>query len=274
MGAYFPRWWEYLALLIGLILLIWFGACRVLVPSLDSALSRGIIHINMTAEELMSGIGLQNGDLIFLAGNTQGERAIKLFHNSYYSHVCLVFRDERGAIDDTPKNTIFVWESDLGQGYRSGPRVMRLWDKLQRWGGRERTASRIGMWKRFISIPEAKPTATAILDIAKPYIDAKVDMDITMSSWFLADYPDSAIYRFLKGNGLKGNDLKGERGEKGNALEGKKIFCSELLAATLQTLGIMSKEHHPSWFTPESFASGKGVTLKKGAYGSPIYFAF
>lgn len=242
---YKPKWWEYFALFIGIVLLIWFVSCRFLVKSLKEDYEKGkIVPTFDNIEDLLKNV--ENGDLIFLSGDTQGERAIRMAHNSYYSHVGFLFVDKRGAIDSTPKNTVFIWESDLGQGYRDGPRIMRLWDKLSRWKG-----CKIGMIRKYSSFFH-RPKTEEILNVAKPILDANIGMDISMTSWFFSDYPESKIFKFLKDD---------------------KVFCSGLVAFTLQKLGIMDYRKHPSWYTPENFASGKDVFVR-GFYHYPVYFKF
>jgi hypothetical protein len=258
---YVPKWWEITVLLFGLIGLIWFLSCRYLAPSLEKAIAKGVIPEPVLLgketqfrraegyEDLLSKV--QNGDLLFFAGSSQGERVIRFFHNSYYSHMCIVFKDPNGAIDDTPENTIFIWETDLGQRYKDGPRIMRLSEKLDRWKG-----SKIGMWMRYIP-PDAlgldRPLTSDILAIAQEYLDADIQMDINMVSWFFCRWPESFIFRSLK--------------NKNN------VFCSELVADTLQRIGILAKGRHPSWYTPENFARGQ-VPIIKGNYASPVYFKF
>jgi hypothetical protein len=241
---YKPKWWEITILLFGLIGLIWFLSCRYLAPSLENVVSFDI----STKEYVMSKI--QNGDLLFFAGTSQGERTIRFFHNSYFSHVCMVFRDERGLDKPSPENSIFVWEADLGQKYKDGPRIMRLSEKLNRWKG-----FKIGMWMRYIPrdvFGMDRPKTEDILNIAQEYLNLDKEMDMLMASWFFSRWPESSIFKFLKGN---------------------KVFCSELVVDTLQKLGIVDKIRHASWYSPESFVRGS-VPVIKGTYGTPSYFKF
>lgn len=242
--GYSPMWWEITVVLIGLLGLIWFMSCRYLAPSLENIKNLDAIE----RRELLNKV--ENGDLLFFSGTSQGERVIRFFHNSYYSHICMVFKDPNGALDNTPENTIFIWETDLGQRYKDGPRIMRLSEKLDRWKG-----SKIGMWKRYIpsdALGVDRPQTKDILAIAQTYLDSKKEMDIYMMSWFFSSWPNSWLFKTLKGNG---------------------VFCSELIVDTLQKLGIVSSTHHPSWYSPESFVRGE-VPLIKGSYSFPVYFTF
>lgn len=231
-----PEWWEILALVIGVVLILWFGSCRFLVPTLNISLGACL-----SSSKILDKV--KNLDLLFFTGTSQGERAIRVWHSSYYSHVCIVVRD-----DNTPGAPAFIWESDLGHKYKDGPRLMRLSEKLERWKG-----DKIGMWRRYIPsgpVSGNKPSAEDILKIVQEYLKTGAGMDINMLSWFLSDYPDTAAFRFLKGNN---------------------VFCSELVAGTLQKLGILPKDKNPSWYTPDFFSKPLNV---KGNYGTPVYFSF
>lgn len=242
-GKYKPiyRWWEITIVFIGLIGLAWFLSCRYLAPSLERVFSRQQVDF-LTAKELLGKV--QNGDLLFFAGTSQGEKVIRFFHNSYYSHMCMAFYDPNGAIDSTPENTIFIWEADLGQRYKDGPRIMRLSEKLNRWKG-----SKIGMWMRYIPsdpLGIERPPASEILRIAQEYLDAEIEMDVAMASWFFSRWPESFIFSKLKGK--------------------KKVFCSELVVDTLQKLGIVAKERHPVLVFSRKFCKRRSSHHKRNLY--------
>ncbi len=239
---------EIFVLVLCFVLILWFGGCAFLVPTLEISKIDAI-----TVDNLLNKV--QNGDLIFLAGKSQGERAIRFFHSSYYSHMGMIFVDERNAVKDANgnvpvENKIFIWEADLGQGSRSGPRVMKLADKLKRWKG-----EKIGMWKRYIN--ETRPSTKDILSVVQLYLSSKIHMDLSMVSWFFARWPKSALFKYFKmGDG-----------------DGENVFCSELMVATLQKLDIIDSDKHPSWYSPEDFVRDK-VPLAKGTYGVANYFTF
>lgn len=153
-----------------------------------------------------------NGDLLFFSGDTIGEKAIKVYTGSCYTHVAFVFRD----LDEEqtpPVEVAFIWEADLGQGYRDGARVMRLSDKLKRWKGRP-----VIGWRKSKERPDKQSILKSINQ------NVKLDMDSSMVAW---------IFPFLK--------------------QPNKVFCSELVALTLQDLGMLGKTR-PSSFSPKDFA--------------------
>lgn len=71
---------------------------------------------------------LETGDLLLFSGNTTGEKAIKTYTLSDFSHISLIIRSEKG-------NQIWLWESDIGQHHKDGPRAITLENKLKKWKG-------------------------------------------------------------------------------------------------------------------------------------------
>ena len=228
------------------ILLLWALAPALCAPSIDKFVSGKASLTWVSSEHLLH--NATNGDVIFLSGNTYAEKSIRWHTSSCFSHMALIIREKDEDLLEAEKETspdgltAFVWEADIGQGYKKGPRVMRLRDKLKRWKG-----SKVGMWKRYVSFET--PSSKEILEQATKMVDRT--MDNSMVSWFFADYPNSSLFNFFKGKG--------------------KVYCSELVAETLQNIGIMEKDHHPGWYSPESFASD-AVKLKRGVYSTPLYF--
>ncbi len=181
---------------------------------------------------------VNNGDLLFFTGNTFGEKSIRWYHKSYWSHCSFVFRD----IDkNTGLDTAFVLESDLGQHHRDGPRVTRLTDKLKNWKGLSIIA-----WRKYKGSPIKKDD---ILAIATDYYTQNYTFDRSMYSWFFSNYPESSLYKKTK--------------------DPKAMFCSELIADVLQRLNVLDKQYISSWYTPETFYS-----WNVDIYEDPIHIDF
>jgi hypothetical protein len=211
-------------------------------PTSVTALYRQKFDVLPTAtkSDLLSNV--DNGDILFFAGTTFGEKSIKWYHKSEWNHCCFVFRD----VDETTGlDTPFILESDLGQRHRDGPRVMKLEEKLKLWKGHH-----IGMWRKYIFAD--RPNKYDILKIATNYFTGDFGFDKSMYSWFFSGNPESKIFKSLK--------------------DPKKIFCSELVASTLQDLNILDKEKIPAWYSPQHFASN--VKLIKGHYSIGRYFIY
>lgn len=138
-----------------------------------------------------------NGDLIFLSGKTKGENICKSVANSKYSHVGMLFRE---ISPFTNEDILYIWDSDLGQNTKDGPRVQVLKDKLKLYKG-----EKICMWRQ---LSGKRPSTENILEVIKKYMDG--EMDKNMLSYFMGIFKEK-----------------------------NKYFCSELIAETLKNLGIM-----------------------------------
>jgi hypothetical protein len=178
-------------------------------------------------KDLDAPFDLDNGDLIFFSGATKGEAAISTYTNCYFTHIGFLFREE---------GVVYIWEADLGQAYRGGPRVIRLKDKLERWKG-----EKIFCIKRYIG---DRPQLNDILRVIQKYVEW--DMDENMVSWFLPQF--SHLLR-----------------------DEKKLFCSELVIRTFVELGMMSSPSHYTNFSPADLYRGR-IDLVRGCYGPPHYF--
>jgi len=147
----------------------------------------------------------QTGDLIFLCADSFATRGIRLYTWCPYSHVGMIIR----AGDD-----LFLWEADYGSGYKNGPRVMKLEEKLKRYKGYP-----IIGWRQWKGSPINTDT---LIDIMKKYMTKK--MDTSLVSWVLPRLENSET-----------------------------TFCSKLIASTLADLGYLKLDakactYSPKWF--------------------------
>lgn len=158
-----------------------------------------------------------NGDLIFLCGQTYGERVCRSMCRCPFSHVGILFREK----NQEGESILYIWECDLGQGYNNGPRVVLAKDKLKKYKG-----NIIAGWKKF---QKDRPSTSNILECVNKYI--KYDFDNVMGSWFFSGVP--LIYKLFKYQ--------------------DKVFCSELVAMTYQDLGILPKKDKAFSYSPGTF---------------------
>jgi hypothetical protein len=207
-------------ILLGLIFLIF--------TVLFLAFRKAPLKNTILLEELLK--EANTGDLVFFSGTTLAERAIKIYTRSPFSHVGIIFKD----VDEHGKQIPFLWEADIGQSQKDGPRVIKLSDKIERWKGDRR----IG----FRKYKGDRPSKEVMMGIVSNYIN--LDMDSSMMSWLWSSYPSSKIFQ--------------------SNHDPKKVFCSELVAITLQTLGILSRSDHPTSYSPATFA--KKFPTRKGEY--------
>lgn len=121
----------------------------------DKAYSiRGRKCVLLRKEEL-STIPFDTGDLLFFSGETFTENMIKLYISSEISHVSMVVKE---------REEIYLWELDVGQGYKDGARVIPLVKKLERYRG-----SKIFLYRKTnLSFPLCK-----VLEFIGKNMDAK-----------------------------------------------------------------------------------------------------
>ncbi len=169
----------------------------------------------------------QTGDLLFLSGASFSEKAIKTWIGCPFSHVAMVVRDDDG--------TKYLMEADVGQGYREGPRMIPLSEKLHRWKG-----NRVGFIRRLVNDGQ-RPSKESLLAILHPLLS--VPMDMSMLTWATADLFPHRI--------------------------GEGMFCSELVALLMQGTGLLGTDKPPWWYSP-SFL----LDALADSYDSGYYFSF
>lgn len=180
-----------------------------------------------------------NGDIILFSGNQYSENLIKFYTGSYFTHISFLFREN---------GILYIWEADMGQHYRDGPRVIKFKDKIKRWKG-----NKIAVWKKFMG---HRPILQDILKVIGKYIN--LNMDMSMISWAFSNYPNSSIFKYFK-------DLN-------------TVFCSELIVMTLRDLNIINLQKHPTFYIPENFFNDdlkfKIMNNIKPCYSCSYYFKF
>lgn len=108
-----------------------------------------------------------NGDLIFLCGDSFGEDILRWASGSEFSHVGIIFKDIDGSL--------YIYESDIGQKVKRGIRIIKLSEKLKRHKG-----YKVGAWRK---LQGERPTSTQFMihvtnHLSKPFDDQFI-------SWFL-----------------------------------------------------------------------------------------
>ena len=176
----------------------------------------------ISKEELLD--QAQTGDLLFFSGDTVGEKVVKWWTKCQWSHVGMVFRSG---------SAVLLWEVDVGQTPREGPRVIKLDEKMDRYGG-----VKVGGWKKRDVPLDNKALTTAMA----PLLGKK--MDTVMSKWMFANVP--SVYKLLKSD--------------------NKIFCSEGMCETLKNIGDIPEDVVCGGMSPKDFVDIPG-------YGEMTYFS-
>jgi len=239
----------------GTLWIILFGITCVLIiyirsqlsaPSLEAFIEKNNISL-LNIQDLLD--NANNGDLIFMCGDTHFERSCRWITGSVYSHVGLLFREKDPLTND---DILYIFDADMGQSYREGPRVMKLYDKLKRYHGYPYI-----MWRKLECNDEIGecniPSTQQILDIVKHVKD--YDFDNNMLTWFVSNnnFICRTLYSLVKNH--------------------NKIFCSELIAYTLQQLNILNNDKKPSWYSPATFSKNIIEGLQTNyKYSKPIYY--
>lgn len=159
-----------------------------------------------------------------------------------FSHVGMLFREQHPV---TGKNILYVWDSDLGQQTKDGPRVLELEKKLERYHGYPYL-----MWRR---LNGKRPSTQSILNVVAEYQD--LDFDHKILSWWVSTSP--LLYRAVKSK--------------------DKVFCSELVAMTMQhpSVDMLDQNLFPAWYSPGTFAQDNIPGLKKNySYSSRRFVKF
>ena len=173
------------------------------------------------------------GDLVFMSGNSRGERVCKWFSDSPFSHVSLVIKEEVFSENSSSESELYLWETDLGQKTKDGPRIIKLKDKLELYKG-----DKIVGWKSLSSSLLPRPTSEKIMEVVKEY--KSLDFDDTMIRWILGRLASQSD---------------------------KVVFCSELIALTLQhpKINILNDDIPAHSYSPGSFEKKSiNQSLKKG----------
>lgn len=150
---------------------------------------------------------LKTGDVLLLSGKTFPERIICFLTHCEFSHCAMVVRI---------KDKIFLWEADIGQGKKKGPRMIPFDQKLKRYKG-YKTAAVVRIKKE--------------LDMSAFLKAAEKNFDLTM---------DECMFAYFLG-----------RSESDGS-----VFCSELLAKTLRDSGVTKKGELCRGVSPSRFLEG------------------
>lgn len=174
-----------------------------------------------------------NGDLIFLCGTTYTENALKYLGDCMFSHIGILVREN---------DKVYIWDCDMGQGYRDGVRVMLLEEKLSRFKG-----EKIGCIKKLLGGTLPKDKINKVLEKS---------LNITFYN---------GIWKWLMADMIALREKETE------------MFCSEFVAHALQSLRVLPelKEPHfraPYSFTPGDFFKGRVQYKEPFFHGENIFF--
>jgi hypothetical protein len=174
------------------------------------------------------------GDLWLFRGRSGADRAIQTLTNSPVNHVGMVV-----AIDDLPP---LMWHAELGASlvdvwtgqHHRGVQLHHLRDAVDRW----RNVYGQRAWLRQLSGEITRAHEDRLMEAIGRYNGRAFPKPATL----LRQFARSRISP-----------------QQPRARE--TAFCAEVVAATYQHMGLLAKDHDPSWYDPGTFWSGDGTQL-------------
>jgi hypothetical protein len=177
----------------------------------------------------------RSGDIWLFRGRTVADRAIRLATNAPVNHVALCL-----AIDDLPP---LLWHAELGRSMpdvwtgttQRGAQLHRLEDAARTW---------VVKYGQKAYVRHMDPEATTAMEDAA-----------------LAVVQEYTGRPFPRSRGLAKHWVLG-RFRRRVSLED--LYCAELVAITLQRMGLLGDERPPNWYDPGRFWSGDRLNLLNG----------
>jgi hypothetical protein len=167
-----------------------------------------------------------DGDLIFFEGDSLSEQFIKRVLGTNFNHVGILIKED---------GRLFIIESDVGQRYSSGPRIIPLEDKIKYYKG----SKYIGYRPININV------------VNKMGLNINKDRILSIASSQFGKGFDNNMTSFVFGLIGMGTSIKDK----------KDLYCSEYVGHILNKLGIAKKR---GCYSPKIFEDDD--VLKKGIY--------
>ncbi len=191
------------------------------------------------------------GDLWIFRGSSLADRAIQAASNSPVNHVGMAV-----VLDDLPP---LMWHAELGRSLRDvwtgdhhrGVQLHDLREAVTTW--QERYGQRA--WLRQLA-----PAAGREQEDAAMRVVARLDGVSFPSTMNLA-------WRWLRGRDAHLTRRAAER----KGLRPEDAYCAEVVALTLEEMGILEPDAPTSWYDPGRFWSGDSLPLAPGwGYGVEV----
>ena len=204
----------------------------------------------------------RTGDVWLFRGRTMADRAIQVATNSPVNHVGMSV-----VIEDLPP---LMWHAELGRSLEDlwsgtrqrGVQLHDLRAAVGIWTGRYHQDA----WLRQLEHPPLPGMEDALLRTIARLDGTPFPSTARLASrWLLGRLPTP--HRPGRGpggpaDGPADGPAGGPEGP-GRALE--TAYCAEVVAATYQSMGLLSGERQPQWYDPGRFWSGDELELLAGA---------
>ncbi len=192
----------------------------------------------------------RTGDLWLFRGRTAADRAIRTLTNSPVNHVGMAV-----VIEDLPP---LMWHAELsrvltdvwtGDNHR-GVQLHDLREAVDRWSdayGQE-------AWLRQLTPDVGRDEEDALLKTI-----ARLDG---------VSFPGTAR---LAASWFRGRDGYVAKKQRGRKVRPEQAYCAEVVATTLQDMGVLALDRRAQWFDPGTFWSGDYLPLVQGwSYGPEV----
>ncbi len=192
----------------------------------------------------------RTGDLWLFRGGRLPDRAIQTFTNSPVNHVGMAV-----VLDDLPP---LLFHAELGRvlqdvwsgGHHRGVQLHDLRDAVARWQVEYDQSA----WLRQLS-PEV----------------GRAEEDAALRSVARLDgvsFPSAAR---LAGRWLRGRDGYRPRRDRQLRPRPEAAYCAEIVALSLQEMGVLTDDRKATWYDPGTFWSGEYLPLAEGwSYGREV----
>jgi hypothetical protein len=183
----------------------------------------------------------RTGDIWLFRGRSPADRAIRAVTNAPVNHVAMAV-----ALDDLPP---LLWHAELGRvlpdvwtgRHQRGTQLHRLVDAVSVWQHRYGQQG----WMRAIDIDVSEQMEDALL--------------LTIAELDGRAFPNSSA---LARGWLKGRARRPAQVER--------VFCAEVVAITLERMGLLDGGRPPNWYDPGKFWSGDHLDLHGASLGPEV----
>jgi hypothetical protein len=192
----------------------------------------------------------RSGDIWLFRGRRAPDRAIRAVTNSPVNHVGMAV-----VIDDLPP---LMWHAELSKvltdvwtgGNHRGVQLHDLREAVDRWSGTYGQQA----WMRQLTPEVGRPQEDALLTAI-----ARLDG---------VSFPSTVK---LLARWVRARDAYVAPKKRGRKVRPEQAFCAEVVATTLQDMGVLALDRRAQWFDPGTFWSGDVLTLKNGwDYGREV----
>jgi hypothetical protein len=193
----------------------------------------------------------RTGDLWLFRGRSGPDRAIQTLTNSPVNHVGMAV-----VLDDLPP---LMWHAELGRSLQD------------QWTGGHHRGVQLHDLRAAVTRWQEVYVQSAWLRQLTPEV-GRAEEDAVMRSIARLDgvsFPSTAR---LAGRWLRGRDAYVARRDRDRPRpRPEEAYCAEVVALTMQEMGLLGDERRASWYDPGTFWSGEYLPLADGwSYGREV----